>query len=430
MMYASVTILTTAAIFFFLQESRYRFWAVLSGTLSGLLLSFAVNAVMRAMHLETSIFTAVVTAFIFFVLSLFLQSNKPFQKLLLFGIALCNFSFLSFFIPMLLAAIPVSTAGFAAGILSVCVHLLFTALVILVLYRPFHYFYDRGISGSQIGMLIFLAFLFCLSMGWFDFLFLRSYNLAVRLLSASIGYILLFFFCRSMYHAAKFREQSATLLAKEQLYQLVSKDAAQTLGEIQETQEIQRIGSYSLDTVQVLLADGMEDQLDRYVKNAKENLQSSPLLGSYSDNPYLNAIIAVKAAEAKRMNIHFTFSSAIGKTPIKTEEICVLVRELLTYGMEQTMQYPEEKKMHLSLLGGEERISFELIYSHSEKAEKKFSLKGKSLSQIFQWLFDDQSESDAPLNLVNSEYLISQYGGKITVFHSEDTCRIKGHILY
>ena len=85
---------------------------------------------------------------LFFVSSLFLYRNNPLQKFFVALLTLCDFAFLGAFVPLFLGVLPFSTAGGLGGALSVLFTLLFSLLMGLCLYRPFHHYSDRGVSGS------------------------------------------------------------------------------------------------------------------------------------------------------------------------------------------------------------------------------------------------------------------------------------------
>ena len=73
--------------------------------------------------------------------------------------------------------------------------------------------------------------------------------------------------------------------------------------------------------------------MPQYIRTCQENAAANPMLAQYTDNPYLSAVIATKAAFAAQNHIEFACSAAVGKNPLKTSELCLVVNELLTPGL-------------------------------------------------------------------------------------------------
>ena len=58
-----------------------------------------------------------------------------------------------------------------------------------------------------------------------------------------------------------------------------------------------------------------------------------------------------------------------------------------------------------------------MLYSADPPADKpRFSLKGKSLSQVLQWLFDDAPPPGRPVpGLENTAQIVERYSGNLSV---------------
>ena len=126
---------------------------------------------------------------------------------------------------------------------------------------------------------------------------------------------------------------------------------------------------------------------------------------------------ANKAAFAAQNHIEFACSAAVGKNPLKTSELCLVVNELLTRACQDAAAYDGERRLRFTLIPGEDTLRFEVLYSADPPADKpRFSLKGKSLSQVLQWLFDDAPRQDDQFRgLENTAQIVERYSGNLSV---------------
>lgn len=418
MIYFTIVFLCTAGLFLTLLEDRYRIWTTVGVTAGVYILSLLAAFVIRRIVQEPVLaeqLPCAVGSLLFLAASFFLYTNNPAQKVFVALLAQCNFAFLGAFVPLLLGALPFSTAGAAAGVISVALTFLFTLLMGLCLYRPLHHFSDRGVSGFLAGMGLLLCFLYPLCLGKFDFLF-RTNIFAARFLLAVVLYGAMIFAFRCLYQAGRFRERTATEAARSRMMEMESGDFADMLAAVREVKAAQKSGEYALDTVTVMLGDGLADQVPAYIVSAKKNAALNPILQQYHENPYLNAVIATKAAFASQNGISFACSAATGETPLKTAELCMLVNEMLTRACLDAAAYPGPRKLRFTVIPGEDAVRFEAVYSADPPVQERFTLKGKKLSDVLQWLFDDSPQEQNDLRgLDNTGEIISRYSGKLEI---------------
>ena len=249
----------------------------------------------------------------------------------------CHF-YLEAFLPPVLGAMPFPVAGAFAAVFSLAAQLALAALVGLCFYRPFHHFSDRGPSAFLWGMCLVTLALCAVGNGKVDFLF-RLHIPAQRLLVASLLFAAVIFVFRSVYQAGRFRQGATEDSLRAQMLTLKAGDYTDTLAAVQAAKAAQKAGEYALDTVTVMLADGLEAQVPGYIAAAQEQRQQNPILAQYHENPYLNAVIATKAAFAAQNQIDFQCSAATGNAPLKTAELCVIVNELLTRACQEAAAY-------------------------------------------------------------------------------------------
>ncbi len=418
MIYFTIVYLCMAGMFLFLLEDRFRIWTTVAVTAGVYLLSLGAAFVLRRLTWDPVLsqqLPCAAGALLFFLSSLFLYSNNFLQKLFLALLSLSSFTFLGFFIPLVLGVLPFRATGTGAGALSAFLYLLFHLLLGLCLYRPIRHYSDRGPSGFLVGMCLVLLLLYVLSLEKLDFLF-RTNIPAARLLAAILLYGAVIFGFRSLYQAGRFREKAATAAVWSRMLEMESGDFADMLAAVREVRAAQKAGEYALDTVSVMLADGWADKIPEYVGIAKRNAAQNPILQSYHENPYLNAVIATKAAFAAQNGIAFECNAVTEGAPLKTAELCVIVNEMLTRACTDAAGYSGERKLRFTIFPGDGFLRFEAVYSAKLPEPEKFSLKGKKAADVVRWLFDDSPQEENDLRgLENTQDIISRCSGKLTV---------------
>lgn len=418
MVHFSIVFLCTAGLFFCLLNDRFHFWTTLIATAGVYVLSLLLALVVRGLVKDSALaeqIACVVGAALFFLSSLALYRNNVLQKFFLALLSFANFTFLSFFLPLFLGAMPFSVAGVFAGVCSVLFYLLFNLFLGLCLYRPIRHFSDRGASGFLLGMCAVAFMIPLLSLGAFDFLF-RGNAPAVRLLIALMLYAALIFSFRSLYQAGRFRERTAAEAARESMLEMESGDFADMLTAVREVRAAQKAGEYALDTVSVMLADGLGEKVPEYLSIAKRNLRENPILMEYHENPYLNALIATKAAFAAQNQIMFECNAGSGEPPVNTTEVCVIANELLTRACLDCMEYEGRRSLRFTMTAMGDSLRLEAVYTALPPTEEKFTFKGKRAEDVMKWLFDDTAPEEKDLyGLENAREIVSRYNGKITV---------------
>ena len=230
--------------------------------------------------------------------------------------------------PLALGVMPFHGWGLCQ-ILTLISQLLLAALVGLCLYRPFHHFSDRGPSAFLWGMCLIQLGLCAVANGKVDFLF-RMHIPAERLFVSTAMFVAVIFVFRSVYQAGRFRQRATEEAARTAMLDMEAGDFTDLLAAVKEVKAVRKAGEYALDTVNVMLQDGNGEMVPRYVSIFKKNGENVPILAAYNENPYLNAVIAAKAAFARRDGISFESNAVTGSTPLSSVEMCVLVNDLLT----------------------------------------------------------------------------------------------------
>ena len=118
MIYFSVTFLCTAGLFLTLLEDRYRLWTTVLATLVVYGLSLGLAYPIRQLITDPIWGDQAACAagtLLFFAAACFLYTDNILQKLFVALLSLCDFGFLSFFVPLFLGVLPFPVAGGLAG---------------------------------------------------------------------------------------------------------------------------------------------------------------------------------------------------------------------------------------------------------------------------------------------------------------------------
>lgn len=387
----AIALLCAAGLFLTLLEDRFRLWATVACYGAAYLLSLGVGWI--AARLAGPSWAVAAGALVLFGASLFLSRNNPLQKFYLVLLTLACHFYLEAFLPPVLGAMPFPVAGAFAAVFSLAAQLALAALVGLCFYRPFHHFSDRGPSAFLWGMCLVTLALCAVGNGKVDFLF-RLHIPAQRLLVATLLFAAVIFVFRSVYQAGRFRQGATEDSLRAQMLALKAGDYTDTLAAVQ---------------------DGNQALVPRYAAIYKQNNAKSPLAGLYSQNPYVNGVIAAKAAFAAQNSVSFESNAFTGETPLTTVELCVLISEMLTRACGEAAAYEGERRVRFTAQPGENSLTMEAVYSGQLPQKETFSLKGKTLSQVLGWLFDENTGEDDFHGLENARDIVERYSGNLSL---------------
>lgn len=411
MVHSSIYFLCMAGLFFAMLSDRFRFAVTLGGTAAATLCCFLAAWGLSRLGAPFAV-VATVGAGIFLLASIPLARNNFLQKLFTALLCVSSALFLDFFTPLFLGVLPFSFAGVGGAVCGAALCVLFFLILGLCLYHPLHHFADRTASGFAWGMLL-LELLICVSaLGGLDVLF-RAHLSAMRVLCSLFGFGALVFSVRSVYHAARFREETVNETMRERLAELRYQDYADLLTAKKEVLAAQRAGVYALDTVAVLLADGYAERIPEYLEAAKENSAHNPMLREYHHNPQLNALLSVKAAYAAGAGIRFDCTAATGALPIPTPEVCLLADELLSRACRDC---EPNGRVSFSLSTAEDSLRMEVLYTAAPAEPARFTVKGKRAEEVINDLLEDFSAEEQELSgLATARDLCARYNGTLTV---------------
>lgn len=423
-----LVLICSAGLFAALMQDRFRFWTTLAVGGAAFLLALLSGILLRRSVEDPALARLLACwagSVLLFGASLAVHGNNVLQKL--FVLLLCPTCLLyaEVFLPQLLGLLPFQTAGVAGAVLSAAFTLLLFLLMGLCLYRPFHHFSDRGPSAFLGGMCALLCAAYLISLGKADPLFPGD-PLAGRLLLTTLLFALMIFCFRSVYQAGRFRSAVAEENNRQRCLDRGSADFGGLLAAVQEAHAAHKKGEYALDTVSVMLQDGVPEQVPAYIYMAKHTAAQAPILKQYHENPYLNGIIAAKASFAARNGIDFQCNAATGNVPLKTSELCMLFHEMLSRACRDALAYTgeEPRRVRFTAIPGEDSLRLEAVYAADPPEKPAFTpdkLKGKKVSDLLRWLFEDPPEEESDLSgLENTAETVMLHSGRLTVSSTQE----------
>ena len=427
--YLGVSFLCGTLLFFLLLEHRYQFITTAVIYTAAFFMGFLISSIAGIFLKDSALHDPVcisLHALTLFITSLFVSHNNPVIKLYLVMLSLSNYAFAALFIELTLGMLPFSTAGVFSAVYSVLITVFIHLLSGLCLYRYFHYFSDRFLSGFEVIMLLMqlIPFVFC--WGYLDFIFKAHFH-AGRMLMAALTYLFVIFCFRSVYYAAKFRERTAMQAAHEKLIETESAMIFDMLGYIRELDTETKENEYALDSISIMMLDGQNENVAEHITRRKTKHQNSRLLERFHDNPYVNAVLAVNAAAAQALDIDFECNVDFEGCVLKLSECCIIINELLKKACADAHEYNGQRRIRFTVAATPETITFESIYTAVLPEDEKWTLKGKSMSEVLSYFFDDNTDY-TPYALANTEDIVERYSGSLNIAGTDEFTIIRAVI--
>ena len=418
-----LVLIGSAGLFAALMLDRFRFWATLAVGGAAFLLALLSGLLLQKLIEDPALSDLLCcwagSAWLF-AASLVIHRNNILQKLFVLLLCPSCLLYIETFLPQALGLMPFETAGMPGAVLSAVFTLLFFLLMGLCLYRPFRHFSDRGPSAFLGGMCALLCLIYLICLGKADFLF-PSDPLLRRLFFSTLLFVLMVFCFRSVYQAGRFRAAVAEEANRQRCLNRASADFGDLLAAVQEAGAAHKTGGYALDTISVMLQDGVPEQIPAYIYMQKHTAGQAPILMQYHENPYLNGIIATKAAFAAQNGIDFQCNAATGNVPLKTSELCMLFHEMLGRACREALAYTgeEPRRVRFTAIPGEDSLRLEAVYVADPPDKPAFTLrdlKRWKLSDLLSWLFDDHPEEEKDFSgLENTAETVMLHSGRLSV---------------
>jgi hypothetical protein len=416
MFYLNLVFICNTLLFMSLMEDKFKLLPASIVSFSTFVLSLISTGIVKSMVSLPALQDPVVilvNVLLLLAASLFIHQNPPAQKVFLATLCFSNYFFLSLFTELLLGGIPLKVAGAFGAVFAVFVYVLFSLLLGLCLHNVFHHFSDKGLSFHMIllSLLQITPILFC--NGTFDFIF-KTQIAAYRVLASAAIYVFVLFFCRSLYSISRFREIATNGMALQNLIKTESFHYIELSSCIQRALKIQAENDYALETISFMAQNNDADQIPQFIQSIQRTHEDDVVLKYYSDNPYLNAVIASNAAFAAESDIEFESNATLGESILSTSEICIITNELLHKACTETASLDRHRRIRFSVTPAQETIRFEVIFSASAESKTAFSLSEHSFSSLLSYLFTEK-ESDDLSFLACTEELVDKYSGSLSV---------------
>lgn len=332
--------------------------------------------------------------FLLLAASVFLYTNNIAQKLFVAILLVCNYSFLSSFTEYFLGALPFGAGGFPAVVIGIVLYLFFSFLSLITFVRPFQYFADRGPSVLSIGLCC--AQLFCLFLANGSLLGLFGVEAyAPRFFITVFFYLIIAFTVRAAYNAAKYKERTCTADFRSALMQAEANYFNAMVGSVTNAQTARDHHRFILG--EITEAARHDDLESIRTTIADEGDLRDPLLDRYSENPYINAVVATNAAYAKHCGIRLESNVELGATQLKTIEFCVILNDVLVYAIDRAgAADADDKLVRMTVTPLEGRLTFEAVYSAPPQKKKRRTLNAQSFNAWAASLLEPKAEEDAP----------------------------------
>lgn len=292
--------------------------------------------------------------------SLFLSTNGIVHKLFLAILAVCNYRFLFGLATQMLGALPFSSAGFAAYVLGSALYLFFTFLSLITFLRPLHLFAARSISVLSVGVC--LAQIVCFLAA--DGVFTKALGVTTyppQFFLTVLCYLSIAFVVRAAYNAARFRERECAVENRDRLLAAEADYFNAMVGNVTNAKTVRDHQSFLLSEISEYARSGDCAGVLRTVE--EDGALHDPLLDVYSENPYINAVLAAKTAYAKHCGIEMECNVEIGETRLQTVELCVILNDILAHAIDCAERSgAADRLVRLTVLPVDRRITFEAVY--------------------------------------------------------------------
>ena len=146
------------------------------------------------------------------------------------------------------------------------------------------------------------------------------------------------------------------------------------------------------------------------MSSKEETVLHDPYLQRYSENPYVNAVLAGKAAYAAHCGIVLESNVELGAVRLKTIEFCAILNDMLTHAIDCAEHSgAEEPRVRITALPVENRITFEAVYSAQKKQKKRTPATKSSVNDLVHKLFEPKKPQVLGMEVVRG--ILERYSG-------------------
>ncbi len=425
MLLLTIVFICNTFAFALILEERFKLLTTAIFYACGLGLSAITNLILSGFSqtAESAGFVAVcVNVFWLLIISVFVSSNNILQKLLVALILVTNYTFVADFSFEMFAFMPFDTSGISGLLIANGIYMLFTLITIAFLANPLHYFFRRSISPSSMVLCIVQFLALQISLGFLnDILLTNSFN--IRFFACLTLYIFVIFSLRSSYGAAIYKVKNVTKMAQSEVTSVRGDNFNTMYVNINSYKTVKKNLDYQLDRISDMATTGKVREIPSYVELAKQSNANSPLLGNYSENPFVNSLVATKVAFAKTKDISVDANISLTEFDISVIELCFIISELLNIGISSCEKSSSaEKFVHLTIVPASRQLIIEAVYNESvaSKISLTKTLKNKTLFGMANSLFE-RKHTEEKDSFENITEIIEEYSGSLSITHSNNS---------
>lgn len=412
-----VVFLCNAVVFLLLMEERFKVIASLAVTAAAFVLSLISGGVVGSLFNDPAVAGKIgvaVSVFWCVLASVFIASNSIVQKLFLALLLLLNYLYAADFIPQLLGILPFGTAGIGAVLIGNGVYLLFTLLVAALLAKPLHYFYRRGVCPSGIFLCLMAAAGIFLAMGAAN-AFFSTESFALRFFLVFLVYVFLLYTLRAVYAGARYKARDVLISSEARVREVRARSYENMLANVESFRNAKNNVQYAFKRIGALADAGKTQEISSYVNLALANDRDAPLLGRYCEDPYVNALVATRAAQAEEEGVTLECSIALNGLKLKTAELCVILDDLLLSALADCSKAGEEKYVRLNVLPSGDKVTVEAV--NTAAPELKKPLRERTAADFLREFFQEEDEEEDRLSGVKE--VLERHSGSINISHTQ-----------
>ncbi len=425
MLLLTVIFICNSFAFALILEERFKLLTTALIYAAGLSISAITNLILAGFSqtAESANFVAVcANVFCLFLTSIFASSNNILQKLLTSFVLITNYVFVGDFSFHMLTELPFDATGLSGIVVVNAIYVLFTIITVALMANPLHYFFRRGVSPAIILLCAIQFLTLQVAMGSLNDILLTN-SFEIRFFSCLILYIFVFFSLRSAYGAATYKVKNVTNMAQSEITAIRADSFNTMFVNINSYKTVKKNLDYQLDRISDMAQTGKTREISSYVELAKQSNSSSPLLGHYSDNQFINALVATKVAYAKTKDITLESNISLSEFDISLVEICFIINELLNIGLQSCEKSNDvEKFIHLNITPASRQLIIEAVYNEptAERISVSNTLKNKTIWGMLNNLFEKKSSEEKD-SFDNITEIIAEYSGSLSITHSNNT---------
>ena len=422
-----IIFICNAVLFVMILEERFKTVTTLCITAAALLLSFVSRTVISGILTEPAAIAAAaqtVSVFWFLLASVISSPNNIAQKLFVSLVLLTNYRFIPDCGTVLLSKLPGGGAGMMGMLLGNGLYVLLSLIVMAMLIRPLHYFYRRSLCPADIGVCLLQALAYVCAGGGANEFF-ESDSFALRFFTTLLLYIVVLFVVRSSYSSARYKAKDIFKSSENEILNIRADSINSMVINVESFRQARDDVAFAFEKIQSLAEEGRSEEISAYAGEVIAAGERAVLLENYSDNPYINAVVATKAADAADKGIELDCSISLGDMKIKLIEVCILVNDLLSWAIRHSEKAENEKFVRLNVLPAKNQLTLEVVHSTVKETKEKFT--ARTFGSYVKDFFRPEPEAD---ELRSVKDIVEKHSGRMNISEADGVSITRIGIYY